>query len=198
MIARISLALSLTLALACPIPAQEDQPASAAYEHFRSAFADSCFGFDQSYFSNEEPSSWQLSWKPDYSDTERTTTLYEFFCGAGAYNVNYVYYLDDPDFGPFPVAFAIPAFDVKYVDDDFDGDVQSITVRGMTTQWQLTNPSYSPETGTITSSAKWRGIGDASSSGTWAFQQGQFVLKSYDVDASYDDEINPERILEYK
>ena len=45
--------------------------------------------------------------------------------------------------------------------------------------------------------AKWRGVGDASSSGSYLFRDGDFTLTKYDVDASYDEEINPETILDY-
>ncbi|TIV72916.1 MAG: DUF1176 domain-containing protein, partial [Mesorhizobium sp.] len=46
-------------------------------------------------------------------------------------------------------------------------------------------------------SDKWRGVGDASSSGTYLFRNGDFSLVQYDVDASYDGEINPQTIIDY-
>ena len=54
-----------------------------------------------------------------------------------------------------------------------------------------------PATRTVTSHSKWRGLGDASSSGQWLFHNGRFILKSYDADASYDGEINPQTVLDY-
>ena len=33
--------------------------------------------------------------------------------------------------------------------------------------------------------------------GTWLFRDGAFSLVQYDVDASYDGEINPETVLDY-
>ena len=38
---------------------------------------------------------------------------------------------------------------------------------------------------------------DASSAGTYLFRNGNFSLVQYDVDASYDGEINPETVLDY-
>jgi hypothetical protein len=60
----------------------------------------------------------------------------------------------------------------------------------------LTNSSYDEATKSIMSNAKWRGVGDASSAGTWIFRDGEFALVRYDVDASYDGEINPEPVFD--
>ena len=38
---------------------------------------------------------------------------------------------------------------------------------------------------------------DASSTGTYLFRGGAFVLVQYDVDASYDGKANPETVLDY-
>ena len=62
----------------------------------------------------------------------------------------------------------------------------------------LANSSYDEATMSITSNAKWRGVGDASSAGTWIFRDGEFTLVRYDVDASYDGEINPETVLDFQ
>jgi hypothetical protein len=40
-------------------------------------------------------------------------------------------------------------------------------------------------------------VGDASSRGTWVFADGGFRLIRYEVDASYDGEINPQTIVDY-
>lgn len=188
------LGIAIAASLAAPAFAQEN--AEALFEH---AYSDRC-DFDPEssaaeYFPNE---SWTLTWQEDYSDTPSTATLYQFFCSAGAYNVSIVYYLKDQFDSIGPISFAVPAFDVKYESDDFEGKVQGITVRGFKALSMLTNAEYDPDTQTITEHVFWRGMGDASSSGQWVFQEGSFVLKSYDVDASYDGDINPQRIVEYK
>src|SRR5690606_20469742 len=99
--------------------------------------------------------------------------------------------------GMRPLALAEPDFDVHYENDDFEGAVEGIDVTGMTATTALVNSYFEEETGTLTSASKWRGIGDASSAGTWIFDEGQFVLVHYEVDASYDGEINPEVIVDY-
>jgi hypothetical protein len=187
-------ALASFAALAVLTAPAHAQDAEAA---FKSAFADACM-LDEDrvvpeYFSDE---SWVLTW--GNAENEYSATLYQFYCFSGAYNVNYVYYIKDEWDGVEPVSFAVPAFDVKYKDDDYDSEVESIKVTGFTTLSMLTNAAFDPETGTINNTAHWRGLGDASSGGRWVFDEGQFVLKSYDVDPSYDGEINPRRIVEYK
>ena len=59
------------------------------------------------------------------------------------------------------------------------------------------NSGYDEDTKTITSYSKWRGVGDASSAGTWIFRNGEFALVKYEVDASYDGEINPETVIDF-
>lgn len=188
------LGIAIAAAFAAPAFAQDD--VKALFEH---AYSDRC-AFDPEssaaeFFPDE---SWTLTWQEEYSDTPSTATLYQFFCSAGAYNISIVYYLKDQFDSIAPISFSVPAFDVKYENDDFDSKVQGITVRGFKALSMLTNPEYDPDTQSITEHLFWRGIGDASSSGHWVFQEGSFVLKSYDVDASYDGDINPKRIIEYK
>lgn len=181
---------------AAPVGAQDLDAAQTA---FQTAFGETCMLDVDSAASEYYPAeSWTLTWQEEYTETEMSATLYQFFCFAGAYNVNLVYYIEDEFNGLVPLSFAVPSFDVNYVDDDFEGDVDSIVVKGFTTLPMLTNPVFDAETRTIENAALWRGLGDASSSGRWVFEKGDFVLKSYDVDATYDGEVNPERIVEYK
>jgi hypothetical protein len=60
----------------------------------------------------------------------------------------------------------------------------------MTTYPTIANAEVDAASGTIRSTGYWRGIGDASSVGEWRLIEGDFVLVKYDVDASYDGEIN--------
>jgi hypothetical protein len=59
------------------------------------------------------------------------------------------------------------------------------------------NSFYDPATLSITTFAKWRGVADASSNALYIFRNGRFSLIKYEVDASYDEEINPETLLDY-
>jgi hypothetical protein len=172
---------------------------SDAFARFTQSFPDLCYGLEDSaaaeYYPNE---TWDLTWETEYSDTPQTATLYKFFCGSGAYNVNHMYYLETEYEGLVPIAFATPQFDVVYENDDFEGAVLEMPMTGYGTQLLLTNSEFDPETKTITSHALWRGIGDAFSAGTWRFDEGQFVLIRYDVDAQYDGEIDPETLVRFK
>ncbi|WP_404403753.1 DUF1176 domain-containing protein [Pelagibacterium halotolerans] len=190
----IAIALAATL-IATPAGAQDTK---AVTKLFQTSFETACFGIGEDFGDFAETRSWELTWRDEYADTDSTATLYQFFCGSGAYNVNHVYYLVDEYDGALPVAFAVPEFDVVYENDDFEAAVLDVPMTGYGTQLMLTNSEFDPETETITSHALWRGIGDASSSGTWIFDEGRFRLISYEVDPSYDGEVNPERLVDFE
>lgn len=163
---------------------------------FEAVYSEACFSvFELGADSGPQAHTFTFRYDFDDGDTNvREATLYSFFCFTGAYNQVYVYFLVN-DFDEIePVAFAEPHYDVRYADGDFDGPVEGIDVLGWTARAQLVNPEFDPEEGTLTSHSLWRGMGDAFSQGVWRFHQGGFVLESYDVDASYDGEINPERL----
>lgn len=191
---QIALALAASI-VATPLIAQD---AKTVTKHFQTGFETACFGIGDDFGATSEVKSWELSWRNQYSDTDDTATLYRFFCGSGAYNVNHVYYLVDAFNGALPVAFAVPEFDVVHENDDFEAAVLDIPLTGYGTQFLLTNSQFDPATQTITSHALWRGIGDASASGTWVFDEGRFRLVTYDVDPSYDGAVNPERLVDFQ
>ncbi|MCX7303377.1 MAG: DUF1176 domain-containing protein [Hyphomicrobiales bacterium] len=128
---------------------------------------------------------------------ERQARLFRFYCGAGAYNENHVYYQYDQDGGLRQLQFATPELDIRYENDDTDGKLESVEIIGYTADDMLVNSAYDQSAQTITSAPKWRGVGDASAHGTWIFRNGRFTLVQYDVDASYDGEINPETVLDF-
>ncbi len=132
------------------------------------------------------------------ADPKHHVKLYRFWCMYGAYNEIHVYFQTD-EFGEEvqPVAFAEPSLDVRYVDDDADKAVKDITIIGFQTLHQLVNSSYDPDTKTLTTYEKWRGLADAFSVGTWIFREGRFDLVKYEVDASYDGKQTPETVLDY-
>lgn len=130
------------------------------------------------------------------SDPERTAFLFRFFCFSGAYNEIHVYYLSDDEGALSPLHFAEPTYDVRYAGDT-DETVEAIAVTGFAATGQLVNSGYDPQTRSITAHSQWRGLGDASSLGTWMFADGGFRLVRYEVDASYDGEMNPQVLLDY-
>jgi hypothetical protein len=129
---------------------------------------------------------------------ERQARLFRFYCGAGAYNETHVYYQYDETNGLRELQFATPELDIRYENDDFEGKVEGVSIIGYLTEETLVNSSYDEASQSVTSHNKWRGVGDASSTGTWMFRNGEFTLVKYDVDASYDGEINPETVLDFQ
>ena len=109
----------------------------------------------------------------------------------------HVYFLANESGEVTPLHFATPELDIRYRDDDPEGDVEQMTTIGYASQDRLINSEYDAQTFTLTSHAKWRGLGDASATGTWIFRSGTFSLVKYVVDASYDNKINPETVLDY-
>lgn len=129
-----------------------------------------------------------VSWKPSWGGEDERATLYRLFCMLGAYNVVHAYVLK-PENGEFSlVSFAQPAFDVEYADGDqmFTELKAPPVVTGFLTAATLVNSDFDADTNTLSSSAKWRGLGDAWSAGTWQLRDGQFVLKSYVIDPIYE------------
>ncbi|WP_330166429.1 DUF1176 domain-containing protein [Rhizobium sp. C4] len=50
----------------------------------------------------------------------------------------------------------------------------------------MTNPFFDEKTQSITEFGKWRGLGDAWSSGDWRFEAGKFVMVRYEIDPIYE------------
>lgn len=144
--------------------------------------------------------SWTFSYQPSWDENAEPeeVTLFRVWCMSGAYNVNHAYYVLKDFEGLMPLTFAQPTFDAVYDEaEGVDGPLQSLTLTGMGTSNFLVNSTFDAETLTITSDSLWRGIGDASSAGTWVFDDGDFRLVQYDIDASYDGEVNPETVIDY-
>jgi hypothetical protein len=126
----------------------------------------------------------------DKSEPDAKVTLYAFECAMAAYNASEVFYLYDAQ-GLHRLSFAAPHLDIVYAPGgEENSKLKSMKVDGFTANESLTNAEYDPKTKSISEFAKWRGVADASSNGTWAFDDGQFVLKDYDVDPTYDGEQN--------
>ena len=118
-------------------------------------------------------------------------SLFVFECTLAAYNETEVYYLGESSGKLLNlVSFPEPHTNIKYEGEE-SIKLKSMLVDGFVATHELTNSEYDEKTQSITSFSKWRGIGDASSSGTWQFIDGQFVLKNYDIDPTYDEEMNP-------
>ena len=122
-------------------------------------------------------------------------SLFIFDCTMAAYNETQVFYLGDTSgSGLTLLSFAEPHLEIKYLDAD-SAKLKSMAVDGFSATTELVNSEFDAKTNTITSFNKWRGIGDASSSGTYAFVDGQFVLKDYAADPTFDEQQNPVSIV---
>lgn len=141
----------------------------------------------------DQAASWSLTYRAPYedeADPKRLVILHKLPCFYGAYNFGEVWFVETEYEGLMPLHFAEPQLDIEYADDE-ETAVAAMTITGFTTQPALINAEFDEETRTITSYSKWRGLGDAFSSGTWTFREGKFVLTHYEVDATFNDEIDP-------
>lgn len=139
-----------------------------------------------------------VSWKPSWGGEDERATLYRLFCMLGAYNVVHAYVLKPENGDLSLVTFAQPSFDVEYAEGDqmFTELKAPPVVTGFLTTATLVNSDFDADTNTLSSSAKWRGLGDAWSAGTWQIRDGQFVLKSYVIDPIYEANLDkPDDVL---
>ncbi|MDO6963205.1 DUF1176 domain-containing protein [Rhizobium alvei] len=114
-------------------------------------------------------------------------TLVRLYCFSGAYNEVFVYVGRESAESDFKLlSFSEPKLAYDYTDENFNALKAPPKVVGYLARTEQINSDYDPATKTIFSGAKWRGIGDAWSSGSWEFIEGEFVLKKYEVDPTYD------------
>ena len=183
-----------------PVPDPLDALQARAHRLFLNGPAKTCDMQDGEFESAEYIDRFPFEFRYSYEDADAKptkSTIFRFLCGRGAYNESFVFILADSDGALSIVSLASPDLDIAYEDDDFEKPVKSMKVAGYTASIDAVNADFDPKTLEITSWAKWRGIGDASSIGTWVFRDGNFVLTKYEVDATYDGEIDPKPVLEF-
>lgn len=199
------LALSLSL-VAGPALAGEGEAAdiAAARSFALAALPGQCDAETPGADDDFSDTAISVSWKPSWGGEDERTTLYRLFCMLGAYNVAHVYVLK-PEHGELSlVTFAQPSFDVDYADgDEMYTELKAPpVVTGFLTAATQVNSDFDPDTNTLSSFAKWRGLGDAWAAGTWELRDGQFVLTSYEIDPIYeanlDDPTDAQRDLSFK
>jgi hypothetical protein len=168
---------------------------------FTLAFTEPCGPAIDGGYGGPEPQVFDFTYRGSYdepTDPERKFRLYQFNCSGGAYNFSSVFYGWDEIDGLKPLSFAAPTVKPTYEDEDQnpDGKLVGLQWTGMDASFLVTNAQVDTSSGAIASAAYWRGIGDASSLGTWVLSDGRYVLDTYDVDASYDGEVNPVRLYD--
>lgn len=184
-----------------PAPEPAGLVLARAKEMYRAAYAGTCTAIEEMEPAELEPRQNELSFNYSHdgeNDPKRTGRLYGFPCNRGAYNESHVYFFADDRGELRAIGFATPELDIRYENNDDQANVEAVYVTGFQSAFELTNPEFDARTMTLTSFAKWRGVGDASAAGTWIFRNGDFALVKYDVDASYDGEVDPETVVDYQ
>lgn len=179
-----------------PPPPKKDTALERAKKAFAATYGEQC---DKALMANE-PETFSIKYKDKDAaagDPDKETRLFHFSCSAAAYNETSIYYMSDDVSGVRQLQFTEPEMDIRYVNNDTEGKVESMHIIGFQTTGWAVNSDYDQNAHTITTLNKWRGIGDASSSGTYLFRNGDFSLVQYDVDASYDGEENPQTVVDY-
>jgi hypothetical protein len=179
---------------ATPSVAQPEGLDKAAKKLHALAGGENCRPLEDAYDADDAYQSWTfsypVSWGTDGEEDE--ITLIRIWCMSGAYNEVHAYYVHREFEGLTPLPFAVPAYKAEYEGDDSEGTLTALKILGMNATTTLINSQYDPETRTITSYSLWRGIGDASEAGTWTFGDGRWALTNFAIDATYDEEVNPE------
>lgn len=180
-----------------PMPPQRDTALEKATAAFAASYGERC---DASLSGDDEATGiadYTIRYHTRNDDAEKEPRLFRFLCMRGAYNETFAFYLTDDEGGVRQLQFAEPELDIHYANDDPEGKLEAVNVIGYNTADELVNADYDEATHSIVSHSRWRGVGDASSTGTWLFRNGRFSLVQYEVDASYDGQINPETVLDY-
>lgn len=153
-------------------------------------------------YGGPEPQVFDFTYVDSLDGEERPYRLYQFNCFGGAYNLSSVFYSWDMSWGLRQLSFAAPEVTVTYATnpatgEDDDTRVTGLAVAGMHARLLLTNAEVDPATGAIEAVSHWRGLGDASSRGVWVLRDGEYALSIYEVDGSYDGEVDRVPVVDY-
>lgn len=192
----LSLPIAITIALSASSAfAEISEKDKEVTKNFLLAFNNECNLQEQQFNPDEHMEKFTFTY--DQAQTEKLTyELYQFRCNQGAYNSRSVFYTYDQYQGPLALSFAQPALNIRYRDEGYER-VDTLEVIGYKSVPTLTNANFTPETLVLTEYMKWRGVGDAASYSEYHFKDGEFILKTFDLDASYDGEHNLERVIDF-
>lgn len=193
---------SLCLALAAALPLSGAAAAQTALGPEARAAIESALATGYRGDCGDEPpgggereiEAWEITYAPGWTDEPQRTTLYRALCTMGAYNAVHAWFGDE-GYGLAPIVFAEPKLAIRYRDENQEA-VKSIAVDGWRGVALLVNSELDPEEGVLTTYNAWRGLGDASSTARYVFEEGGFVLVRYEVDPTYDGEHDPAVVFE--
>lgn len=126
----------------------------------------------------------------------REALLVQYLCRASAYNQFFVFVMVDQCGVANPVLFPSPQVEVAYAGGMPDGAVETIELTGSVDRREVANPAYDPASRVMVEHNNWRGLGDAASTTRWGYVMGRFEVARFEVDASYDGEINPTVLID--
>ena len=192
--ALMTTALLATALLAAPAFADADD--DQALLILKTAMAETCSGgFTEDGQPITPPERWQVQSPNAWDSTPEPMTIWQFECMRGAYNISHVFLAKTEYDGIRILSFATPDLQITHTDpDDFESPVTGVTHSGWRAVLTLVNAQFDPQKLEIYEHSAWRGIGDASSAGVWMLMNEGFTLTRFDVDASYDGEMNPEHV----
>lgn len=189
------LIVSSAALLATPVVAQENDWQAEAFERA------------EAYHAQNLP---ELCMTPDEWTTElarfelqvgeetaaRQALIVEFPCQIGAYSQTAVYLLSDQHGTVSEIVFPSPKFDVTYAGEGESATAEKIVVYETPYLREVVNPSYDPESRTMSERNKWRGLGDAYTETRWGFKNAKFEITYFAVDATFDGKDNPIVLIE--
>lgn len=188
----------LAMALLSPLPLAAQERASEAdvIAASRAAYGAGCYAMTEEAAASgaytEPPLRYEVTVPDEYGGEPHPFVIWQVFCDAGAYNLMHVYWIEGDYIGLRPLAFAKPVFEtVLERPDDPESPVKDVVLVSWAATQVLVNSAFDPATMTFTHYGKFRGLGDAFDAGTWVLAFEEARLISYEVDASYDGEINP-------
>ena len=176
--------------LAAPVHA--DALDDRAISVFSNAFSKACTAaFNPDGSLTEPPRRFDVQAASTYGEPQ-PMVLWQFPCNIGAYNVQTVFLAQSEMNGIVPLTLARPDVDVVLQDpENFEGPVKEVKIIGWSATPFVVNGTFDPATGDLSANGLWRGIGDASDTGLWRLVDDGFRLMRFDVDATYDGQINP-------
>jgi hypothetical protein len=193
-----SLVAVILPALALTTPAVADALDERATAVFSAAFVDVCSSaFLEDGSLIEPPERVSLSSPMTFEDAPVAMEVWLFRCNIGAYNIQSVVIGYSETEGLGVLSFARPDLDIVLEDpDNLDSAVREVRIVGWSASPIVVNAEIDTTRGELREIGYWRGIGDASSAAVWRLVDQGFRLVRYDVDPTYDGEVNPTTIVQ--